>query len=185
MESRRLVVWISAGILGFQGATLAFDLLNCTVLSWLFVRQHGLGVVVAPPREHEWGSKSPVGPPDLQGAPGGAGGGQGDHEGAAGRPGSLEGAGEPQAQGNASGAAQAPQASPLALQPAPRFQQASPASQGQSPAPTVSAFDPTGVFCTQPRSRIDEAVSQGLTILAGLALGSSVGGGGGKGNENP
>jgi hypothetical protein len=25
MESRRLVVWISAGILGFQGATLAFD----------------------------------------------------------------------------------------------------------------------------------------------------------------
>jgi hypothetical protein len=28
MESRRLVVWISAGILGFQGATFAFDLLN-------------------------------------------------------------------------------------------------------------------------------------------------------------
>jgi hypothetical protein len=26
MESRRLVVWISTGILGFQGATLAFDL---------------------------------------------------------------------------------------------------------------------------------------------------------------
>jgi len=28
MDSRRLVVWISTGILGFQGATLAFDLLN-------------------------------------------------------------------------------------------------------------------------------------------------------------
>jgi len=32
MDSRRLVVWISTGILGFQGATLAFDLLNCTHL---------------------------------------------------------------------------------------------------------------------------------------------------------
>ena len=62
MESRRLVVWISAGILGFQGATLAFDLLNCTVLSWLFVRQHGLGVVVAPARGREpegWGRRWP------------------------------------------------------------------------------------------------------------------------------
>jgi len=29
--SRRLVVWISAGILGFQGGTLALDLINCTV----------------------------------------------------------------------------------------------------------------------------------------------------------
>jgi len=182
MESRRLVVWISAGILGFQGATLAFDLLNCTVLSWLFVRQHGLGVVVAPPREREGGSGSPVGPAGHRRAAGGAGGGQGDYQGAAGRPGDLEGAGEPQAEGNASGVAQAPQASPPALQPAPRPQQASPPSQG--PVPTVSAFDPTGVFCAQPRSRIDEAVSQGLTILAGLALGSSVGGGGGKGNEN-
>lgn len=132
MESRRLVVWISAGILGFQGATLAFDLLNCTVLSWLFVRQHGLGVVVAPLRERE-----------------------------------------PEGHADPPGVAQVPQASPPALQPAPQL--------SQSPAPTVSAFDPTGVFCAQPRSRIDEAVSQGLTILAGLALGSSVGGGGGKG----
>ena len=33
MDSRRLVVWISAGILGFQGATLAFDLLTCAALS--------------------------------------------------------------------------------------------------------------------------------------------------------
>jgi transglutaminase-like putative cysteine protease len=42
MDSRRLVVWISTGILGFQGATLAFDLLNCTALSWLYVRANGL-----------------------------------------------------------------------------------------------------------------------------------------------
>ncbi len=178
MESRRLVVWISAGILGFQGATLAFDLLNCTVLSWLFVRQHGLGVVVAPLRERERGGEGvSVALPESHG---GAGGGQGDHQGAAGRPGGLEVAGESQAQGNASGAPQAPQASPPALQPAQRPQQTLQPSQGLGPAPTVSAFDPTGVFCAQPRSRIDEAVSQGLTILAGLALGSSVGGGGGK-----
>ncbi len=175
MESRRLVVWISAGILGFQGVTLAFDLLNCTVLSWLFVRQHGLGVVVAPSREREGGSGAPVGPAGPREAAGGAGGGQGDHQGAAGRPGGLEEAGEPGEQGNASGAAQAP---PQMVQPAPQPQPSPQALQG--PAPTVSAFDPTGVFCAQPRSRIDEAVSQGLTILAGLALGSSVGGGGGK-----
>ncbi len=142
MESRRLVVWISAGILGFQGATLAFDLLNCTVLSWLFVRQHGLGVVVAPLRERE--SEGNADPP---------------------------------------GVAQVPQASPPVLQPAQLPQQTPQHSQG--PAPTVSAFDPTGVFCAQPRSRIDEAVSQGLTILAGLALGSSVGGGGRSGGGGP
>jgi len=43
MEPRRLVVWISTAILGFQGATLAFDLLNCTALSWLYVRLNGFG----------------------------------------------------------------------------------------------------------------------------------------------
>jgi hypothetical protein len=42
MESRRLVVWIAAGILGFQGGTLILDLLNCSVLSWLYVRRYGL-----------------------------------------------------------------------------------------------------------------------------------------------
>ena len=42
MDSRRLVVWIAAGILGFQGGTLVLDLLNCSVLSWLYVRRHGL-----------------------------------------------------------------------------------------------------------------------------------------------
>jgi len=45
MDSRRLVVWISTGILGFQGATLAFDLLNCTALSWLYVRSNGLAAL--------------------------------------------------------------------------------------------------------------------------------------------
>ena len=30
MDSRRLVVWISTGVLVFQGTTLAFDLLNCS-----------------------------------------------------------------------------------------------------------------------------------------------------------
>ncbi len=42
MDSRRLVVWISTGILGFQGATLAFDLLNCSAMGWLYVRMNGL-----------------------------------------------------------------------------------------------------------------------------------------------
>jgi hypothetical protein len=31
MDSLPLVVWNSTGILGFQGATLAFDLLNCVM----------------------------------------------------------------------------------------------------------------------------------------------------------
>ena len=48
MESRRLVVLISTAILGFQGVTLAFDLLNCTALSWLYVRLNGFGP--APPQ---------------------------------------------------------------------------------------------------------------------------------------
>ena len=30
------------------------------------------------------------------------------------------------------------------------------------------------LFCTRPQGRIDEAVKQGLSILAGLALGGSV-----------
>ena len=46
MDSRRLVVWISTGILGFQGLTLCFDLLNCTALSWLYVRLNGFDVAV-------------------------------------------------------------------------------------------------------------------------------------------
>jgi len=155
MESRRLVVWISAGILGFQGATLAFDLLNCTVLSWLFVRQHGLGVELLRP-----GDGPPVG-----GAVGGRSGipEPGVEQGAAGP---VEPGGAASGLASSSPAAGTPQADPQ------------PRQAPQSPPPVVGAFDPTGVFCAQPRSRIDDAVSQGLTILAGLALGSSVGGGG-------
>jgi len=42
MDSHRLMVWITNGILGFQGAMLAFDLLKCTTLSWFYVQMHGL-----------------------------------------------------------------------------------------------------------------------------------------------
>jgi len=83
MDSRRLVVWMSACILGFQGGTLLLDLGHCTLLSWLYVQRHGL----------------------------------------------------------------------------------------------PSAIDPTLVFCERPRSRVDAAVSQGLSVLAGLALGGTFGGG--------
>ena len=41
MDSRRLVVWISTGILVFQGSTLAFDLLNCSAMTWLLVLRQG------------------------------------------------------------------------------------------------------------------------------------------------
>ena len=91
MDSRRLVVWISTGILGFQGATLAFDLLNCTALSWLYVRLHGLPARSAPEQ-------------------------------------------------------------------------------------------PVAAFCRNSQGRIDAAVTQGLGILAGLALGGSVGV---KGEDQP
>jgi len=46
MESRRLVVWISAGILCFQGGTLVLDLIHCSVLSWLYLRRSGLELVL-------------------------------------------------------------------------------------------------------------------------------------------
>jgi hypothetical protein len=150
MESRRLVVWISAGILGFQGATLAFDLLNCTVLSWLFVRQHGLGVELVRPGDGLPG-------PGMEQAPA---------EG-------VEPGGGASGLASSSLATGTPQADPQ------------PRQEPHSPPPVVGAFDPTGVFCAQPRSRIDDAVSQGLTILAGLALGSSVGGGGPSGGGGP
>ena len=110
MDSHRLVVWISTGILGFQGATLAFDLLNCTALSWLHVRMNGLPVIER--RVDEPGSSGDVVDPDARPQP--AGGSTPEH--------------------------------PLAL------------------------------FCARPQGRIDDAVNQGLSILAGLALGSSVSG---------
>ncbi len=110
MDSRRLVVWISTGILGFQGATLAFDLLNCTALSWLYVRTNGLAAVER--RVDEPAGRARVVAPDAP----------------------------------------------------------------QQPAGASTPGHPVVLFCTRPQGRIDDAVNQGLSILAGLALGSSVGG---------
>jgi len=42
MDARRLVVWISVGVLGFQGSALALDLLHCTLLSVLLAQRLGL-----------------------------------------------------------------------------------------------------------------------------------------------
>ena len=64
----RLVVWISTAILGFQGATLAFDLLNCTALSWLYVRLNGFGPPPAAPALQQQAPQSPRAP----GVPAGA-----------------------------------------------------------------------------------------------------------------
>ncbi|MCT0223867.1 hypothetical protein [Synechococcus sp. CS-1328] len=102
MDSRRLVVWISAGILGFQSVTLGFDLLNCTALSWLYVRLNGL----APAPQVALRSQTP--PPATALAPGPAG-----------------------------------------------------------------PENPLTLFCARPQSRIDNAVGQGLSLLAGLALGGT------------
>jgi hypothetical protein len=110
MDSRRLVVWISTGILGFQGATLAFDLLNCTALSWLYVRMNGLPALER--RVDEPSSSGGVVDPDA----------------------------------------------PKQI------------SVGSTSEP------PVALFCARPQGRIDDAVNQGLSILAGLALGSSVNG---------
>jgi hypothetical protein len=133
MESRRLVVWISAGILGFQGGTLVLDLIHCSVLSWLYLRRYGLELVSTAQVVEQW---PPEGVRQV-----GAGGSQ---------------APQPQDQPHSS-ANQSPPS-----QPDPR------------PVP----LDPTEVFCNRPRNRVDDAVGQGLSILAGLALGGSVGGGG-------
>jgi hypothetical protein len=108
MDSRRLVVWISTGILGFQGATLAFDLLNCTALSWLYVRMNGLPAIER--RVDASGGSRGVVDPDATEQPSG----------------------------------------------------------GSTPV------HPVALFCATPQGRIDDAVNQGLSILAGLALGSSV-----------
>jgi hypothetical protein len=110
MDSRRLVVWISTGILGFQGATLAFDLLNCAALSWLYVRMHGLPAVEQ--RVDEEAERGGVVDPDAP----------------------------------------------------------------EQPSAGSTTEHPVAQFCTRPQGRIDEAVKQGLSILAGLALGSSVNG---------
>jgi len=117
MDSRRLVVWISTGILGFQGATLAFDLLNCTALSWLYVRSNGLAALVERRVEEPTGRAGVVDPDAAQKSSGGS-----------------------------------------------------------------TQEHPVALFCTHPQGRIDDAVNQGLSILAGLALGSSVSG---KGQDQP
>jgi hypothetical protein len=129
MESRRLVVWISAGILGFQGGTLVLDLLHCSVLSWLYLRRYGLELVVPAERVEQR-------PPQGMGA-------------------------------TVTGEADEPQAPRSADQPSP-----------PQPDPRPVPLDPTEVFCNRPRNRVDAAVGQGLSILAGLALGGTVGGGG-------
>jgi hypothetical protein len=141
MDSRRLVVWIAAGILGFQGGTLVLDLLNCSVLSWLYVRRHGLELS-APPAPATV-QKQPVGGPLSTAADGGT-------DAAPAVPPSV-----PEPQGSS---AQVPNTSSIATPLTPS---------------ALTPFDPTGVFCDRPRSRIDAAVSQGLSILAGLALGGS------------
>ena len=106
MESRRLVVWISTGILGFQGITLCVDLLNCTGLSWVYVRSVGFQANVA--------------------------------------------------------RTQVPEAD-------------SPNGSGSTPPVAAPTPNPLNLFCERPQGRIDGAVSQGLSLLAGLALGGSVG----------
>ena len=82
--------------LSYDEETLAFDLLNCTALSWLYVRMHGLPAV-----ERRLGESS-------------------------------------------------------------------------SPSDAATPEQSVVVFCTHPQGRIDAAVNQGLSVLAGLALGSSV-----------
>lgn len=72
-----------------------------------------------------------------------------------------------------------------ALPQKPRPDPARPQQAPQGPPPVVGDFDPTGIFCVQPRTRIDDAVSQGLTILGGLALRRSVGGRGSANNGEP
>ena len=121
MESRRLVVWISTAILGFQGVTLAFDLLNCTALSWLYVRLNGFE----------------PGPQQVVQQPGGMPG-----EG-------MRPSGGVPAEG---------------------------AARSSSGSDRVSASSSLELFCARPQDRIDDAVNQGLSILAGLALGGSASG---------
>jgi hypothetical protein len=168
MDSRRLVVWIAAGILGFQGGTMVLDRLNCSVLSWLYVRRHGLEL------------SAPV-PATAQGPPGGV------PEALARSGGGVGVGGSPSAQAyGAKGSRQMPANSVSAAVVTSRTAQLVTPSGARTtttqPPSDPIPFEPTGVFCDRPRSRIDAAVSQGLSILAGLALGGS-GVGGGKGDQ--
>ena len=195
MESRRLVVWIAVGILGFQGGTLSLDLLNCSVLSWLYVRRHGLQLASPAPATAQG---PPGGDPEQRPLPGvnaGAyGQGAGAHSQAPGTSGSSQ---EPAARGSALGGSARPTqplassgVGPTGLAPTGEAPSAASTAASQptssnstssssSTTPAQAPFDPTAVFCDRPRSRVDAAVSQGLSILAGLALGGA-GAGGGK-----
>jgi hypothetical protein len=137
MDSRRLVVWISAGILGFQGGTLVLDLIHCSLLSWLYLRRYGLELVST--------AQVQAGPPPGMAHIGPLGGEQ-EH--------------------------------PTRIQPRSQLHSSPSLPAPTQPHPRPVPLDPTEVFCNRPRNRVDEAVSQGLSILAGLALGGSVGGGG-------
>ena len=110
MDSRRLVVWISTGILGFQGATLAFDPLKCIALSCLYVRMNGL--LALERRVNASGGSRVVEDPDAY----------------------------------------------------------------EQPSGVSTPEHPVALFCARPQGRIDDVVNQGLSMLAGLALDSSVGG---------
>ncbi|MEB3334270.1 MAG: hypothetical protein VKP70_04725 [Cyanobacteriota bacterium] len=154
MDTRHLVVWLSAGLLVFHGGTLTLDLTHCSVLSWLYVRRHGLEQVVPAVMKGE--RRPSLGVGTLEGR-------------------SAEGA-------------QAPFPSASERQPTPAQPTAAvaPSSSQAGPSqasPRVAPMDPTEIFCSRARQRVDGAVSQGLGILAGLALGGSVGGG--SGEERP
>jgi hypothetical protein len=187
MESRRLVVWIAAGILGFQGGTLILDLLNCSLLSWLYVRRHGLELTSPAPAKAQG---PPGGDPEhpsrqglslgaaAQGPPVGANGSHRQSADSSSTAGVIVQAAQPaRSTGANPGVAGTAATQPLTsngLVPSA----ASTAATQPTTTPALTPFDPTGVFCDRPRSRIDAAVSQGLSILAGLALGGSGPGGG-------
>ena len=198
MESRRLVVWIAVGILGFQGGTLSLDLLNCSVLSWLYVRRHGLQLASPAPATAQG---PPGGDPEQRPLPGASAGTGGysqapvasgtSREPAAG--GSALGGIAPPTQPLASSGVgptglaptglaptgEAPSAANTAATQPTSSNSTSSSSSTHTTTPAQAPFDPTAVFCDRPRSRVDAAVSQGLSILAGLALGGA-GAGGGK-----
>ena len=193
MESRRLVVWIAVGILGFQGGTLSLDLLNCSVLSWLYVRRHGLQLASPAPATAQG---PPGGDPEQRPLPSASAGTGGYSQ----APGVSRSSREPAAGGSAlegsarsaqplasSGVASsalpstgvAPSAANTAATQPTSSNSTSSSSSTHTTTPAQAPFDPTAVFCDRPRSRVDAAVSQGLSILAGLALGGA-GAGGGK-----
>ena len=146
MDLRRLVVWLSAGILSFQGATLILDLINCTVLGWLYLRDNGLARSAnGPGRRGQSPPWEALEQPAISDPPGGP------------SPGSLD---------------------PVASADLREVPVTGAASAGQPSPPPALNRDPMEVFCRRPHERIDAGVSQGLSILAGLALGGSVTAGG-------